>query len=181
MKAEKSTTAELIGQDALSDLAVLKIDAKYAKTVLEFGDSDTLRAGDPVVAIGNPLGLEFSRTVTQGIISAVDRTINVETAAGAWELNVIQTDAAINPGNSGGALLNAAGELIGINSLKIAQGGVEGLGFAIPSNEVIPLVDEMYKTRSVLNGHISALVLQISTKCAQNMYNIFLNLSKAAP
>ncbi|WP_172370482.1 S1C family serine protease [Sporosarcina jiandibaonis] len=154
LESGDTTTAELIGQDALSDLAVLKIDAKYAKSVLEFGDSDALRAGDPVVAIGNPLGLEFSRTVTQGIVSAVDRTINVETAAGAWELNVIQTDAAINPGNSGGALLNAAGELIGINSLKIAQGGVEGLGFAIPSNEVLPLVDEITKKGSVERPYI---------------------------
>ena len=132
----------------------MKIDAKYAKSILEFGDSDALRAGDPVVAIGNPLGLEFSRTVTQGIVSAVDRTINVETAAGAWELNVIQTDAAINPGNSGGALLNAAGELIGINSLKIAQGGVEGLGFAIPSNEALPLIDEITKNGSVERPYI---------------------------
>ena len=154
LESGETTTAELIGQDALSDLAVLKIDAKYAKSVLEFGDSDELRAGDPVVAIGNPLGLEFSRTVTQGIVSAVDRTINVETAAGAWELNVIQTDAAINPGNSGGALLNAAGELIGINSLKIAQGGVEGLGFAIPSNEALPLVDEITKNGSVERPYI---------------------------
>ena len=154
LESGETTTAELIGQDALSDLAVLKMDAKYAKSVLEFGDSDALRAGDPVVAIGNPLGLEFSRTVTQGIVSAVDRTINVETAAGAWELNVIQTDAAINPGNSGGALLNAAGELIGINSLKIAQGGVEGLGFAIPSNEVLPLVDEITKNGSVERPYI---------------------------
>ena len=154
LESGETTTAELVGQDALSDLAVLKIDAKYAKSVLEFGDSDALRAGDPVVAIGNPLGLEFSRTVTQGIVSAVDRTINVETAAGAWELNVIQTDAAINPGNSGGALLNAAGELIGINSLKIAQGGVEGLGFAIPSNEALPLVDEITKNGSVERPYI---------------------------
>ena len=144
-----TTTAELVGKDALSDLAVLKIDAKYAKTVLEFGDSDKIRAGDQVTAIGNPLGLDFSGTVTQGIVSAVERSINVETSAGDWELNVIQTDAAINPGNSGGALLNTAGEVIGINSLKISQGGVEGLGFAIPSNEVIPLIEEMTE-----KGHV---------------------------
>ncbi len=137
------TTAELVGKDALSDLAVLKIDAKYAKSVLAFGDSDQLRAGDTVVAIGNPLGLDFSGTVTQGIVSAVDRSINVNTSAGEWAMNVIQTDAAINPGNSGGALLNTAGQVIGINSLKISESGVEGLGFAIPSNEVIPLIEEM--------------------------------------
>ena len=95
LESGEKTEATLIGGDALSDLAVLKIDAKYADTILEFGDSNKLRAGDLVVAIGNPLGLEFSRTVTQGIVSAVDRTINVNTSAGQWDLNVIQTDAAI--------------------------------------------------------------------------------------
>lgn len=145
----EKVAAELVGQDALTDLAVLKIDAKHVDTALEFGDSDTLRAGDQVVAIGNPLGLDFSGTVTQGIVSAVDRAISVTTSAGNWELNVIQTDAAINPGNSGGALLNTAGQVIGINSLKISQGGVEGLGFAIPSNEVVPLIEKMTK-----DGHI---------------------------
>lgn len=172
LESGDTTTAELVGQDALSDLAVLKIDAKYAKSVLEFGDSDVLRAGDPVIAIGNPLGLEFSRTVTQGIVSAVDRTINVETAAGAWELNVIQTDAAINPGNSGGALLNAAGELIGINSLKIAQGGVEGLGFAIPSNEALPIVDEITKNGTVERPYIGvglANLNEVRTEYVQHL------------
>lgn len=143
LESGEKTTAELVGKDALSDLAVLTIDAKYAKSVLEFGNSDQLRAGDAVVAIGNPLGLDFSGTVTQGIVSAVNRAINVNTSAGEWEMNVIQTDAAINPGNSGGALLNSAGQVIGINSLKISESGVEGLGFAIPSNEVIPLIEEM--------------------------------------
>ena len=143
LESGEKTAAELVGKDALSDLAVLTIDAKHADAVLEFGDSDKLRAGDEVVAIGNPLGLDFSGTVTQGIVSAVNRSINVNTSAGEWEMNVIQTDAAINPGNSGGALLNAAGQVIGINSLKIAENGVEGLGFAIPSNEVIPLIEEM--------------------------------------
>lgn len=143
LESGDKTTAELVGKDALSDLAVLTIDAKYAKSVLEFGDSDQLRAGDNVVAIGNPLGLDFSGTVTQGIVSAVDRSINVNTSAGEWAMNVIQTDAAINPGNSGGALLNTAGQVIGINSLKISESGVEGLGFAIPSNEVLPLIEEM--------------------------------------
>lgn len=143
LEGGETTTAELVGQDALTDLAVLKIDAKHAENALTFGDSDTLRAGDPVTAIGNPLGLDFSGSVTQGIVSAKNRSINVGTSAGEWSLDVIQTDAAINPGNSGGALLNSAGEVIGINSLKIAQGGVEGLGFAIPSNDVVPLIEEM--------------------------------------
>ena len=154
LESGEKTTAELVGKDALSDLAVLTIDAKYADTSLEFGDSDKLRAGDAVVAIGNPLGLDFSGTVTQGIVSAVNRSINVNTSAGEWEMNVIQTDAAINPGNSGGALLNTAGQVIGINSLKISESGVEGLGFAIPSNEVIPLIEEMTANGQVERPYI---------------------------
>ena len=153
----EKTMAELVGADALTDLAVLKIDEKYADEVLEFGDSDKLRAGEQVVAIGNPLGLDFSRTVTQGIVSAVKRSINVNTSAGQWDLNVIQTDAAINPGNSGGALLTIDGKVIGINSLKISRNGVEGLGFAIPSNDAVPLIDEMMK-----NGKIERPYMGIS-------------------
>lgn len=142
--------AELVGADALSDLAVVRIDANLVDAEpLDFGDSDALRAGDSVVAIGNPLGLELSRSVTEGIVSATDRSINVDTSAGEWEMNVIQTDAAINQGNSGGALVNMNGEVIGINSLKIGGSGVEGLGFAIPSNDVVPLVEEMMEA-----GHV---------------------------
>jgi len=149
--------AELVGADALTDLAVLKIDGKYADTVLKFGNSDALRAGDQVVAIGNPLGLDFSRTVTQGIVSAVNRTVNVNTSAGEWNLNAIQTDAAINPGNSGGALINSDGELVGINSLKISESGVEGLGFAIPINDANPIINEIIK-----NGKIERPYMGVS-------------------
>lgn len=160
-------TAELVGSDALSDLAVLKINAKHVDTALEFGNSDTLRAGDQVVAIGNPLSLDFSGTVTQGIVSAVDRAISVNTSAGDWELNVIQTDAAINPGNSGGALLNTSGQVIGINSLKISQGGIEGLGFAIPSNEVMPLIDEMTEKGQVERPYLGVGLVNLNQVPAQ--------------
>lgn len=139
----EKVSAEIVGTDALTDLAVLKIDSKYVEATAQFGDSSTLRPGDQVYAIGNPLGLDFARTVTQGIVSAVNRSIAVTTSAGNWETNVIQTDAAINPGNSGGALINPEGLVIGINSLKIADSGVEGLGFAIPSNDFIPIVNEL--------------------------------------
>jgi len=145
----QKTTAEVVGTDALTDLAVLKIDAKYVTATADFGDSSTLRPGDQVYAIGNPLGLNLSRTVTQGIVSATDRSIPVTTSAGNWETNVIQTDAAINPGNSGGALINPQGQVIGINSLKIAESGVEGLGFAIPSNDVIPTVNQLIKSGKI--------------------------------
>ncbi|WP_409253013.1 S1C family serine protease [Bacillus sp. SCS-153A] len=150
----QKTTAELIGADPLTDLAVLKVDGKYGDNLLKIGDSAELRAGEQVIAIGNPLGLDLSRTVTQGIVSAVDRTIAVPTSAGESELNVIQTDAAINPGNSGGALINSEGELIGINSLKISTSGVEGLGFAIPSKDFLPIVNEIIETGKVERPYI---------------------------
>lgn len=151
------TRAELIGADALTDLAVLRIDSKYAPSTLEFGDSNSIRPGDQVLAIGNPLGLDLSRTVTQGIVSAVNRKITVSTSAGEWDLNVIQTDAAINPGNSGGALINTQGQVIGINSLKISESGVEGLGFAIPSNDVVPIVNEIIE-----KGHVERPYIGVS-------------------
>jgi serine protease Do len=145
----EKATAEVVGTDALTDLAVLKIDAKYVTATADFGDSSSLRPGDQVYAIGNPLGLDLSRTVTQGIVSAINRSIAITTSAGNWDTNVIQTDAAINPGNSGGALINPQGQVIGINSLKISENGVEGLGFAIPSNDLIPIVNQLIKSGKI--------------------------------
>ncbi len=165
----EKASAQLIGADALTDLAVLKIDSKDVEGTLDFGDSSTLRAGEEVLAIGNPLGLEFSRTVTQGIVSATDRTIDVTTSAGEWELNVIQTDAAINPGNSGGALLNSSGQVIGINSLKISEDGVEGLGFAIPSNDVVPIVNQLIES-----GQISRPYMGVSLAGLEELPQMYL-------
>jgi serine protease Do len=154
-------TAEVVGTDALTDLAVLKIDAKYVAATAEFGDSSTLRPGDPVYAIGNPLGLNLSRTVTQGIVSATNRSIPIATSAGNWETNVVQTDAAINPGNSGGALINPQGLVIGINSAKISESGVEGLGFAIPSNDVIPIVNELIKNGKIERPYLGVGLMDL--------------------
>lgn len=154
--------AELVGTDALTDIAVLKIDAKHVTVVADIGDSSALRTGEEVIAIGNPLGEEFTRTVTQGIISGLDRTIDVTTSEGDWALNVIQTDAAINPGNSGGPLINMQGEVIGINSLKISESGVEGLGFAIPSNEVMPIADNLMKNGKVQRPFIGVGLVEMS-------------------
>lgn len=150
----EKTTAEVIGADTLTDIAVIKIDAQYVTDTLEFGDSSKLRAGDTVLAIGNPLGLDLSNTVTQGIVSAVNRMIEVSTSAGKWDLHVIQTDAAINPGNSGGALVNPSGQVMGINSLKISEDGVEGLGFAIPSNDLVPIINEIMENGKVDRPYI---------------------------
>lgn len=128
--------AELIGTDVKSDIAVLKIDAQNLPAA-EFGDSSQVEVGEAAIAIGNPLGL--NGTVTAGIISAVDREIQV----GSSNMVLLQTDASINPGNSGGALLNEYGQVIGVNSAKISSEDSEGLGFAIPSNTVGPIVEEL--------------------------------------
>lgn len=152
--------AKLKGADPLTDLAVLEIDAKYVDTIATFGDSDAIRTGEPAIAIGNPLGLEFSRTVTQGIISAKVRSVPV---SGSWEINVIQTDAAINPGNSGGALINIKGQVIGINSLKIAQQGVEGLGFAIPINDAIPIIDDLVTYGEVQRPYMGVKITDLTS------------------
>lgn len=165
----QKATAQVIGADALTDLAVIKVDAKYVAQTLEFADSSNLRPGDEVFAIGNPLGQDLSRTVTRGIVSAINRSIDVNTSAGEWKLDVIQTDAAINPGNSGGALLNTAGQVVGINSLKISESGVEGLGFAIPSNNVVPIVNEMIK-----NGKVERPYLGVSLADFEEIHPAFL-------
>ena len=128
--------ATLVGYDARTDLAVLKLENdSYAK----LGDSSTLEVGELCVAIGNPLGMEFAGSVTVGYISALNRTVETD----GKTFNLIQTDAAINAGNSGGALVNTKGEVIGINTLKIASTGVEGLGFAIPVDEAKPIFDDL--------------------------------------
>ncbi|CCQ96466.1 Uncharacterized serine protease YyxA [[Clostridium] ultunense Esp] len=146
-------SADLEGSDSLSDLAVLSFTkTDLPITPVPFGNSDRLRPGDPAIAIGNPLGLDYSRTVTVGVISSTDRSIPLDLDGDGytdWEMDVIQTDAAINPGNSGGALIDIAGQLVGINSAKISEVGIEGMGFAIPINEASPIISDLMNTGSV--------------------------------
>jgi len=144
--------AQLVGSDVWTDLAVIVIDAKNVKVVAEFGDSEVLKVGETVIAIGNPLGLEFYGSVTQGIVSGKDRSVPVDLnndGTSDWTTEVLQTDAAINSGNSGGALVNIVGELVGINSMKIASSSVEGLGFSIPINSAIPIITELERSGEV--------------------------------
>lgn len=136
--------ARLIGHDAATDLAVIKVD-KENLPVAHFGNSEDLAVGETAIAIGNPLGLAFSQTVTVGVISAKQRTITIN----EHNFTFIQTDAAINDGNSGGALVNLNGEVIGINTAKIKISGVEGMGFAIPSNTVKAITRDL-----ILHGRI---------------------------
>jgi serine protease Do len=157
----KKVKAEIVGADPLTDLAVLKIPSSHVKKVAVFGDSSQLRIGEQVAAIGNPLGLDLSRTVTEGIVSG-KRTMPISTSEGEWELNVIQTDAAINPGNSGGALINSAGQVVGINSLKISQDGVEGLGFAIPSEDVKPIIEQLMQYGKIKRPYLGVQLVDVS-------------------
>ncbi len=155
-------TAKLVGTDPLTDLAVLKIDGSNVKKVAEFGDSEKLSVGEQVLAIGNPLGLDFSGSVTQGIISGLQRTVTVSTSAGEWDMEAIQTDAAINPGNSGGALVNGEGQVIGINSMKISSEEVEGIGFAIPSKDVSDIVNDLLADGKVQRPYVGVSLQAIS-------------------
>ena len=159
----KTVSAKVVGKDSTTDLAVLSIDAKYVTQTAEFGDSKSLQAGQTVIAVGSPLGSEYASTVTQGIISAPARTI--ETSSGHQQ-TVVQTDAAINPGNSGGALVNSAGQVIGINSMKLAQSSdgtsVEGMGFAIPSNEVVTIVNELVKKGKITRPQLGVRVVALN-------------------
>lgn len=155
----KKVNADLVGADAATDLAVLKINSADVKTVASFGNSNSITPGQDVLAIGSPMGSEYANTVTKGIISAKNRTLKAGTDGTLT--SVIQTDAAINSGNSGGPLINMAGQVIGINSMKLAsdtQGSsVEGIGFAIPSNEVVTIINQLIK-----NGKIDRPTLGIS-------------------
>lgn len=153
----KTVGAKLLGADPVTDLAVLEITDKYVTDVAEFGNSDQLQSGEPAIAIGNPLGLQSS--VTVGVISSPKRSIDV---TDYMATDVIQTDAAINPGNSGGALVNTAGQVIGINSLKIAESGVEGLGFAIPINDAIPIIQNLINTGTVPRAYLGVTLLDLS-------------------
>ena len=142
-------SATLIGSDEASDLAVLKVDADDL-TAAEFGDSDSLRVGDLVVAIGDPLGVQLRGTMTDGIISAINRDLTVNDR----KMTLIQTNAALNNGNSGGPLINCYGQVIGINTIKMSSyyngAAVEGLGFAIPISSAKPIIDEL-----IANGYVA--------------------------
>ncbi|SIS40711.1 S1C family serine protease [Salimicrobium flavidum] len=157
--------ATLQGSDPLTDLAVLQIDAENVEKVADFADSSEVEVGQTAIAIGNPLGMKFSGSVTKGIVSGLDRNIPVDLNGDSqpdWQTTVMQTDAAINPGNSGGALINENGKVIGINSMKIAKAEVEGLGFAIPAETVKSITAELESTGEVERPYIGVSLYDLS-------------------
>lgn len=164
----KKVTATLVGKDAMTDLAVLKIDGTDVTTTAQFGDSSKITVGENVLAIGSPLGSEYASSVTQGIISAKKRLVEATSENGQnyGGSTVIQTDAAINPGNSGGPLINFAGQVIGINSMKLSTSSsgtsVEGMGFAIPSDQVVDIVNKLVKDGKVTRPAIGISLINLS-------------------
>ena len=170
--------AEIVGADIWTDLAVLAIDSEVVTTVAEFGDSENLTVGEPAIAIGSPLGTNFASSVTSGIISAVERTVPVDTnmdGENDWEMTAIQTDAAINPGNSGGPLVNIAGQVVGINSMKISSSTIEGMGFAIPSNDALDIINQLEQNGDVVRPVIGVGMVDLAMVSPQQQRSI-LNL-----
>lgn len=159
--------ASLIGADSQTDLAVIKINPKETLTVAKLGESAKLQVGELAVAIGNPLGAELSGTVTVGIISGVNRTIQTSNSDPNSTMTLIQTDAAINPGNSGGALINAYGEVVGINNMKYASEEVEGIGFAIPIDTAKTIINDLMESGYVKGRpYIGISVQEVTTALA---------------
>lgn len=169
--------AKLVGSDVYTDLALLKFEAELDIEPFELGDSSNVNVGEYVLTMGSPIGVEFENSVTFGIISGKDRLVEVDIngdGIGDWDMLVLQTDAAINPGNSGGALINMAGQLIGINSMKISSDKIEGMGFAIPINEVVPVIEQLEKDGKVNYPTlgISAVAIEDLNQYQKAYYNV---------
>ena len=178
----ETVEATLMGSDLFTDLALLEAKIDFSVEAFRFGDSSLVKVGENALAIGSPLGLEFQGSVTMGIISGKDRTVPVDLDGNGtddWDSIVLQTDAAINPGNSGGPLINLAGEIIGITSMKIADSSVEGMGFAIPINEVMPIIQQIKENGKVIRPvvGISAVSLDELAVYQKSYYGIRLDLN----
>ncbi|MGX7446698.1 S1C family serine protease [Dolosigranulum pigrum] len=175
LKDGSRVPADVIGADKYTDLAVLSIDAENVTDVAEFGDSDNLTLGEPAIAIGSPLGTEFPLSVTAGIVSGVNRMVPVDTDGDRqmdWQMNAIQTDAAINPGNSGGPLVNVAGQIIGINSMKISTNVVEGMGFAIPSNDAVDIINELEHEGEIVRPTLGITMVDLGLVSDEQKTNV---------
>lgn len=172
----ETVEAKIVGTDVYSDLAVLEISSEHVTNVAEFANSDEVKVGETALAMGSPLGSDFSNSVSQGIVSAKDRMITNTTDDGQTiNSSAIQTDAAINPGNSGGALVNSSGQVIGINSSKIASAtsgvSAEGMGFAIPSNDVVKIINQLETGKAVARPMLGVSMYNLSQVSAQEKEN----------
>ena len=166
---DEQVEAEVLGSDQYLDLAVIKIDEKYVTQVATIGTSEESEVGDTIFTVGTPVGYEYRGTVTRGTLSGKNRKVSVSiTSMDDWKMEVIQIDAAINPGNSGGPLLNINGEVIGINSLKLVEDKIEGMGFAIPIEDAMKYVDTLEKGEKLARPYIGITMLN-----ATETYQLF--------
>jgi len=172
-----NTEAKLLGGDIYADIAVLSINKDYVTGVSEIGKSSDVKVGDTVFTVGAPISDEYSGTVTKGIISGKDRmvSVNLGNNVGDYMMNVLQTDAAINPGNSGGPLANINGEVIGINSLKLVQQEIEGIGFSIPIDEAMVFVERLEKGEKIVRPMLGVTLINITESYELYLSGIMLN------
>lgn len=162
---DSETTATVVGSDEFADIAVLKVDKDTVLSTAIIGKSSDINVGDTVFTIGSPMGIEYKGTVTKGILSGKDRLVSVSVGNSNsvdWIMNVMQTDAAINPGNSGGPLCNANGEVIGINSMKIVQTTIEGIGFAIPIEDAVMYAESLRENGKINRPYVGVSMINAS-------------------
>lgn len=169
--------AKVIGSDPYADIAVIKIDKENVKDVAVLGKSENTKVGDTVFTIGSPISAEYSGTVTRGILSGKNRMVEVSVNSNTsdWIMNVMQTDAAINPGNSGGPLCNVNGEVIGINSMKLVQSQIEGIGFAIPIEDAIEYAKTIISGEKIKRAYLGVSMGDISSSYALMRSGIYLD------
>lgn len=174
-----TSNATVKGSDEYADIAVLEIPSTNVKQVATLGSSESTKLGDTVFTIGAPMGKEYAGTVTRGILSGKDRLVSVSISGGSedWIMNVMQTDAAINPGNSGGPLCNVNGEVIGVNSLKVVESSVEGLGFAIPIEEAMDFANKITSGKKISRAYIGVEMINISGNTYLNRYGLTIDSS----
>lgn len=157
--ANVTVSATIVGADSYSDLAVLKVEKDFVISTASFGDSTEVNVGDTIFTVGSPLGKEYINSVSKGIISGKNRTISVSLSSGEFLMDVIQIDASINPGNSGGPLCNINGEVIGVNSMKLVDSSIEGMGFAIPIEIVKPTIEQLEQGKKVERPYLGVSML----------------------
>lgn len=166
----KEVDATLLGSDEYSDIAVLSIEEDGVLSVAEMGNSTEAEIGDTIFTVGSPLGEDYMGTVTKGILSGKNRTVTVESSNGGAVMEVLQTDAAINPGNSGGPLVNINGQIIGVNSIKLVENEVEGMGFSIPIELVMTAVEKLEKGEKIVRPMFGISMIEID-----NVYTLYRN------
>lgn len=173
--AGNTVEAKLLGSDEYADVAVLSVQPDAALKTVEIGNTTDIELGDTVFTVGSPLGADYMGTVTKGILSGKNRTVTVSLKNGNFVMEVLQTDAAINPGNSGGPLLNINGEVIGVNSLKLVQDQIEGMGFSIPIEMVMSSVEKLEKGEKIDHPVIGVEMLDVDNPYALFYHKITLD------